>query len=95
MVLDVVGVDDDTIAEDYVFTQNTLERSTTWIRKHEPTLATFLNEILAERREVRAEVIIGFLTRVRRAHGSVADFVEATGLTADHLSRLRARLLTD
>ena len=94
MVLDLLGVDDGTIAEDYMFTQHTLERSTTWIRENEPTLAAFLDEVPADRRQVRAEVIIGLLTRVRRAHGSVTNFVQAAGLTDDHLSQLRNRLLT-
>lgn len=95
MVLDLLGVDDEAIAEDYVFTEHTRARSTAWIREHEPTLAAFLDEIPAERREVRAEAILSFLRRVRDAHGSVADFVLAGGLGINELAQLRHRLLAD
>ncbi len=50
LMLDVLGVPDETIASDYCLTEATQVRSTPWIEQHEPEFAAFLAQIPPERR---------------------------------------------
>ncbi len=93
MVLDLLGVSDEVIAEDYVLTRHTRSRSLAWIEENEPDFAAFLAEIPPERRAVRPEVIIGFLERLRAMHGSVEALVLVRGMKIETLDGLRKKLL--
>lgn len=93
MILALLGVPDDTIAADYVLTQETRQQSLDWIAEHEPDFFAFLSEIPPERRVIRPERILGFLDRVRAAHGSVEGLVRSSGMSKDTLAGLRERLL--
>ena len=65
-----------------------------WITENEPSFAAFLAEIPPERQFLRPETMLGFLDRVRSAHGSVTEFVLANGMTQEQVDQLRVSLLT-
>jgi protein-tyrosine phosphatase len=93
MLLDLLGVPDETIAEDYVLTQASRKRAAVWIEENEPDFASFLAKIPADRRLIRPEAILGFLARVREAHGSVADLLRARGMSQKSLDGITSKLL--
>lgn len=93
MVLDLLGVPDETIAADYALTEHTRQRAMGWIQANEPQLAALYAEVPPGRWETRAEVILGFLGLVREEFGSVAELVRSQGMTDGELDRLRAELL--
>jgi hypothetical protein len=93
MMLSLLGVPDETIAADYVLTQETLPQAREWIAEHEPDFFAFLSQIPPERRVLRADRILGFLDRVRSAHGLVEGLVRSAGMSDETLARFRERLL--
>lgn len=95
VILDALGVPDETIAADYMLTGATWRRSLDWIAVNEPDFAAFLAELPAEVREVTPEKILGFLAKVRAAHGSIPELLARLGVTRSELDALRARLLED
>jgi len=92
--LDLLGVPDETIVEDYMLTQQTRQRALDWIEENEPAFAAFLAEIPPERQFLRPETMVGFLDRVRSTHGSVTEFVLANGMSEEQVEQFRASLLT-
>jgi protein-tyrosine phosphatase len=95
LVLDVSGVPDDVIAADYVLTERSHERSTAYIREHEPDFHALLAQIPPERRGVSGDNILGFLDVIRAEHGSAAGFLEHVGVAAAELDALRDELVED
>lgn len=93
LMLDILGVPDGVIANDYALTEDAHERSTTWIDANEPDFAAFLAEIPYERRAATPEKILGFLDRVRARYQSVEGYLEGLGVGTDQLDALRNRLL--
>jgi len=93
MVLDVLGVDDDVIADDYVLTNETRERANVWIGTHEPLFAAFLAQIPPDRRRTQPETILGFLDGIRASHGSVEKMLLGRNISAQSLDAFRANLL--
>jgi protein-tyrosine phosphatase len=93
MTLDVLGVPDDVIADDYVLTEVARERTTAWIEANEPAFAAYMAQFPPERRVVRAETILGFLDGLRVKYGSVPGFLGGIGVGEDVLDGLRTRLL--
>ena len=93
LLLEVLGVPDEVIAEDYVLTERARARSMEWIETHEPGFAAFLNQIPPERRGVRRETILGFLSGVRARYGGAEGFLLGTGVAPESLPRLRDTLL--
>lgn len=95
LVLEVLGVPDETIVADYVLTEEANERSMVWIEANEPDFAAYLAEIPYERRAPRPEKIAGFLERFRAQFGSAEEFLVSVGVSREQLRHLRERLLTD
>jgi protein-tyrosine phosphatase len=95
LLLEVLGVPDDVIAADYVLTERARARSMEWIEVHEPGFAAFLNQIPPERRGVRPETILGFLSGVRERYGGAEGFLTSTGVGPGALDRLRQALVED
>jgi hypothetical protein len=93
LLLEVLGVADDVIAEDYVLTERARARSTAWIQANEPEFHAFLTQIPPELRVLRPEVILGFLDMVRVQFGSARDLLAHLGVAEPSLTALRERLL--
>jgi protein-tyrosine phosphatase len=95
LVLELVGVDDDVIAEDYLLTQRATDRTLSWVEANEPDFAALVTQIPPEARGLRPDVILGFLKRIRDKHGSAAGFLASVGVTEDEQQSLRRRLVED
>jgi protein-tyrosine phosphatase len=93
LILDSLGVPDETIAEDYLLTDAGRDRSSAWIEVNEPELAAFLAQIPLERRMARPENILAMLELVRSDHGSVRRLLNSFGVSTDQLDRIRKGLL--
>jgi protein-tyrosine phosphatase len=93
MTLDLLGVDDDVIADDYILTNETRHRSSAWIKENEPEFAAFLAQIPPERRHTRPDTIVGFLDEVRRRFGSVEKLLIEHQIPAERLEAFRDTML--
>lgn len=93
VILEVLGVPDAVIADDYALTELARERTTAWIEVNEPDYAAYLAEIPLEFRRATPEKIVAFLRLVREKHGSVSGFLSRAGVGAGQLQALRANLL--
>jgi protein tyrosine/serine phosphatase len=92
LILSVLGVDDETIADDYAQTSENLE----------PLIVEWLDANArddAERQRLRGlatptrEAMLDTLSYLRERHGSVEAYLRAGGVTDEHLALLRERLL--
>jgi protein-tyrosine phosphatase len=93
MLLDVLGVDDEIIASDYVLTELARPRTAAWIEENEPAFAAWMAQVPPEHRVVTHDMITGFLAGLRSKYGSPAEFLLEHGVTHDQLDTLRSRLL--
>ncbi len=92
VLLSMLGVPDEDIAEDYALTQSTFE----------PLLEEWLDSQTrddAERARIKALVwpttaaMLGAMEHLRSRYGSAADYLRGGGITDEQLDRLRSRLL--
>ncbi|HEX5586879.1 MAG TPA: tyrosine-protein phosphatase [Acidimicrobiia bacterium] len=93
LMLELLGVDDDVIAADYVLTAESRARSAPWIQANEPQFAAFLRQIPPERRVVSGETILGFLEQARAKYGSGRELLLHLGVRDADLDALRVRLV--
>ena len=93
LMLDVLGVPDETIASDYCLTEATQVRSTPWIEQHEPEFRGVSGPDPARASRPRPERILGFLDGLRSRYGSVPEFLTRSGVPERQLNILRARLV--
>jgi protein tyrosine/serine phosphatase len=90
LMLDLAGVDADTIARDYALSEERLRpRHDAWLAaaKTEEEVAR-VHEIAA----TPADTMRGVLAELERRHGSVGAFLRSIGVGDDDLERVRARL---
>ncbi|HEV8655758.1 MAG TPA: tyrosine-protein phosphatase [Candidatus Limnocylindria bacterium] len=91
-LLSLAGIPDETVAEDWTASDAYLQPLYEEWLANETDLA-----IRAKRSEgfiTRAEHIVDVLTYARRTHGSVEEYLFASGLERDQLDRARRRLLS-
>jgi protein-tyrosine phosphatase len=93
LTLDLLGVDDDVIADDYVLTAASRARSAPWIQANEPEFAAFLRQIPVERRVISGETILGFLELARAKYGSGRGLLVHLGVRDADLDALQVRLV--
>jgi protein-tyrosine phosphatase len=102
-VLDLLGVDDDLIADDYALTADIMPafRQRIEVRMaNEPALRKRMEEsgrtpeVLDEMLSARASTIHLVLTALRAEYGSVENWLVQKGLNASAPDRLRSRLIT-
>jgi protein tyrosine/serine phosphatase len=90
LLLDLAGVDAETIAVDYALSEERLEpRRDAWLA------AAQTEEDVARIHEVSstpAETMRGVLAALERRHGSVETFLRSSGVSGDDLERVRGRL---
>jgi protein tyrosine/serine phosphatase len=94
ILLSVLGVSDDDIADDYALSRPAMRELAEWVRTERPesyeTMAAQPPAFLdAPPRAMRE-----FLTRARADHGSLTDYVRGAGLTATDVNALRSALLS-
>ncbi len=95
LMLELVGVEDEVIINDYLLTRKASARTMSWVEANEPEFAALVALIPPEARELRGDVILGFLERVRAAYGSSAGFLSSVGVTTAEQESLRRRLVDD
>jgi protein-tyrosine phosphatase len=93
LILESLGVSDETIAEDYLLTELSRERSLAWITDNEPEFGALLRQIPPERRIVRPENILALLELIRSEHGSVRNLLHSIGVGDAQLRRIQERLV--
>jgi len=89
-MLDLAGVDAETIAADYALSEERLRpRLERWLAAAETE-----EELERMKRIARtpAETMSGLLAELKRRHGGVAAFLRSIGVSDDDLERVRARL---
>ena len=87
LLLSVVGVPDEAIAEDYAL-------SAPYLLEHYEHIEdeTVRRELIADMVGVTPETMLTLLAHVREEHGGAAAYLAAGGATAEELDRLRRRL---
>jgi len=94
LLLDVLGVDDEVIAEDYAVTAGAMDRAQAWMRANAPQAAapaSYPAWVLAS----PAATMRRFLADVRARHGSAGGLLTDAGADPAALDRLRATLLEE
>ena len=92
LLLDLVGVDEETIAADYALSGANLEAlNREWLDRNAKTPEE--RERLHRKGIPAPEVILDTLAHVRRGHGSSEAYLRGGGLTDEDLDALRRRLL--
>jgi protein-tyrosine phosphatase len=88
LTLSLLGVDDDTVADDYALSEAAEPQA--WVRwaKRRPGIVRPENVTISPR-----EAMLQFLTEIRDRHESVAGYVASVGVTDDHIAALRRHLL--
>ena len=93
LLLEVLGVPDPVIGDDYALTELARERTTAWIKVNEPDYAAYLAQIPLEFRKATPEKIVAFLELLRAKYRSVPEFLTGVGVTGDDLDSLCGQLL--
>ena len=94
IVLSVLGVSDDDIADDYSLSRLGMPRFKEWVIATYPEAADAMTEQPSAFLAAPAEAMHLFLERVRAGYGSMHDYVADLGVTDDTLNAVRANLLT-
>jgi protein tyrosine/serine phosphatase len=93
-LLGALDVVDEDVIDDYAETRRSLDRIHARLRESEGYQYVF-TELPPETLHAEPETMAGLLARVRAAHGSMEGYLRASGVTAETLGQLRARLLGD
>jgi protein-tyrosine phosphatase len=94
IVLSVLGVSDDDIADDYSLSRLGMPRFKEWVIATYPEAADAMTEQPAAFLAAPAEAMHGFLDRVRAEYGSVHDYLSGLGVSDETLDAVRNNLLT-
>jgi protein-tyrosine phosphatase len=93
ILLSVLGVHDDLIADDYHRTAAAMERLVEWVRRMHPDAV----DSMADQPDVflscPTEAMSRFLGCISEQHGSTLGYVRSIGVTDDEIASLRARLV--
>ena len=93
VVLGLLGVSHEDIAEDYHLSAAAMDAFTAWIEAELPEAVDAMSRQPKEYLEAPAEAMLGFLAGVERVHGSIEDLVLQLGVSPATVDALRASLL--
>jgi protein-tyrosine phosphatase len=93
VVLGLLGVAREDIADDYHLSAAAMDAFTAWIESELPEASDAMSKQPKEYLEAPAEAMLSFLAEVDRIHGSVEDLVLQLGVAPATVDRLRATLL--
>jgi protein tyrosine/serine phosphatase len=88
LTLSLLGVDDDTIADDYTLSEAAEESAWAYWGRIKPGAVRPRGIVVSPR-----EAMLVFLTELRERHGTVADYAASLGVTDRHVASMRAHLL--
>jgi protein-tyrosine phosphatase len=89
LTLSLLGVDDETIADDYALSEDAEPQAWAYYARIKPGLVRPAHIVISPR-----EAMLAFLEELRATHGSVAKYASAIGVTDEHVAALRGHLLT-
>jgi protein-tyrosine phosphatase len=95
LVLGLLGVSDDDMADDYHLTQHGTSRWLSWAEQAEPQMLEAMADQPVAYLASPREAALGLLDELRRRHGSVEAYVAGIGVTDATVERLRSGLLAD
>jgi protein-tyrosine phosphatase len=93
LVLSVLGVADETIAEDYHLSAGAMDRLVDWLRAARPDLVDHMAQQPKTFLACPPEAMLGFLGALRDRFGSAEGYLTASGVEPEALDRLRDVLL--
>ena len=88
LTLSLLGVDDETIADDYTLSEAAEESAWAYWTRIKPGAVRPRHIVVSPR-----EAMLAFLTELRERHGSIEAYAASTGVTDAHLASMRAHLL--
>jgi protein-tyrosine phosphatase len=94
IVLDVLGVGDEDIADDYSLSRLGMDRFKAWILETYPEAADAMSDQPQAFLDAPAEAMHLFLSGLRERYGSADEYAAAHGVSADVLDAVRENLLT-
>ncbi len=94
IVLDVLGVRDDDIADDYSLSRLGMDRFRAWVIETYPQAADAMSDQPHAFLDAPADAMHLFLAGLRERHGSVEEYVTSLGVSGDVLDAVRENLLT-
>jgi len=89
LTLSLLGVDDDTVADDYQRSDDAEPQAWAFWKRLKPEAQPRPTDIAVSPREAMVE----FLNDLRTRYGSIVDYVASVGVTNDHIMALRSHLL--
>jgi protein-tyrosine phosphatase len=95
VVLGLLGVGPDVIADDYHLSAAAMDDFVDWLAGTHPDWVDAMTNQPPEYLAAPPEAMFGFLTEVDRRHGSMEALATALGVRDDVIERLRANLLED
>jgi protein-tyrosine phosphatase len=94
VVLGLLGVPDDTVADDYGLSRAAMDALVDWLRAHVPEALDAMTDQPAAFLDAPPRAMHEVLALVRAEHGSMAGYVESIGVDGDTVASLRRILLT-
>jgi protein-tyrosine phosphatase len=93
VVLGVLGVGDDDIADDYSLSGPGVVAMVDWLREHRPELVMGITDQLRPETEAPRDAMLLVLAEVRDRHGSVEGYARDVGVSDETIGEIRRRLL--
>lgn len=93
LVLSLIGVPDDVIAQDYALSALAMDKLVGWYRENHPELVDHMVRQPTQMLDCPAEAMLVFLERLRAEHGSVTGYLLAAGTARIAMDELRTALV--
>jgi protein-tyrosine phosphatase len=93
LVLGLLGVGDDVIAEDYALSRAGMAKMIAWVKENFPEAAERFGKGPSPLASAEPETILALLDHIRDEHGSLEAYVHTLGVEAEHIEGMRAALL--
>jgi protein-tyrosine phosphatase len=93
VVLGLLGVAPEVIADDYHLSATAMDSFLAWLRQAHPERLDAMTDQPPEYLAAPPDAMLGFLAEVDRRHGSMEDLALSLGVLPDVVERLRANLL--
>lgn len=88
LTLSLLGVDDETIADDYALSEEAEPQAWAYYARIRPDVVRPAHIVVSPR-----EAMLAFLAELRAGHGSVEAYTRTVGLTDAHITGMRRHLL--
>ncbi len=93
LVLALVGVPDEDIAEDYALSRDGVTRMIAWVMENVPEARERMSKAPDALMSAEPESILALLDHIRAEHRTVERYAATIGVDAEHVTRLRVALV--